>query len=477
MASMPAALPAERPTAVRWNICALLTIASFVAYLLRTNMSIAGGPMAADLGLTPVQLGLVLGSFAWGYALFQFPGGVIGDRIGARRALAGMAVLWGVLNLLVGLMPASAALSTTAVLLLLLALRFLMGAAQAPLFPVIGGGTTCNWFPISGWALPNSLQNAGLTFGSAATGVVIAALTQRYGWRQSFLLTAPLALLLAVVWWWYGRDHPAQHPQVNRAERELIDAGRPPAEAEPAEAGAWRAVLRDPQVLLLTFGYFCSNYVFYFFFNWLFIYLIESRGLKLLEGGVYAAAPWITGAFGAVFGGWVCDRLWRRLGARWACRIPGAVGMALSGVFLAGAAVAPGPLGVVILLSLCLGAQQFTDPIYWAGTIAVSGRRASAACGVLNTGGNLVGGMGAVAVPLTVEWLGWPAALATGSLFGFAAAAVWLFTKVDRRMDAGTLVAASRLVGGQPPEASAGGAMGAILSLGIPRPDTRDHRA
>jgi hypothetical protein len=117
----------------------------------------------------------------------------------------------------------------------------------------------------------------------------------------------------------------------------------------------------------------------------------------------------------------------------------------------------------VILLSLCLGAQQFTDPIYWAGTIAVSGRRASAACGVLNTGGNLVGGMGAVAVPLTVEWLGWPAALATGSLFGFAAAAVWLFTAVDRRMDAGTLVAASRMVGGESPEGSAGGAMGAIL--------------
>jgi hypothetical protein len=96
---------------------------------------------------------------------------------------------------------------------------------------------------------------------------------------------------------------------------------------------------------------------------------------------------------------------------------------------------------------------------------------------VLNTGGNLVGGMGAVAVPLTVEWLGWPAALATGSLFGFAAAAVWLVTKVDRRMDAGTLVAASRIIGGESPKGSAGAPTGAVLSLGTPRPDTRDHRA
>jgi MFS transporter, ACS family, glucarate transporter len=446
MGSTTPSVPPARPTAVRWNICALLTIASFVAYLLRTNMSVAGAPMAAELGLTPVQLGVILGGFAWGYAIFQFPGGVIGDRIGARRALAGMAMLWGVLNLLVGLIPAGAALSTTAVLLVLLALRFLMGAAQAPLFPVIGGGTTCNWFPRSGWALPNSLQNAGLTFGSAATGMVIAGLTERYGWRQSFVLTAPLAFLVAAVWWWYGRDHPAEHPRVNRAEQALIDAGRPPA--EPPEPGAWKVVLRDRQILLLTLGYFCSNYVFYFFFNWLFIYLVDSRGFRLLEGGVYAAAPWIAGAIGAVLGGWLCDRLWRRLGARLACRILGAAGMAVSAIFLAAAGAAPGPVGAVILLSLCLGAQQFTDPIYWAGTIAVSGRRASAACGVLNTGGNIVGGIGALTVPLTVEWLGWPAALATGSLFGFAAAGVWLFTAVDREIDASATAASS---GGREP--------------------------
>jgi ACS family glucarate transporter-like MFS transporter len=221
---------------------------------------------------------------------------------------------------------------------------------------------------------------------------------------------------------------------VNQAERDLIDAGRPPADVLRSEPGAWKAVLRDRQVLLLTGGYFCSNYVFYFFFNWLFIYLIESRGFHLLEGGFYAAAPWIAGAFGAVLGGWLCDRLWRRVGPRQACRIPGAVGMALAGVFLMAAARAPGPIAAVVLLSLCLAAQQFTDPIYWTGTIAVAGRRASAACGVLNTGGNLVGGIGALMVPLTVDRLGWPAALARGALFALVAAGFWLVTSTDRAM-------------------------------------------
>jgi MFS transporter, ACS family, glucarate transporter len=420
-----------RPSSVRWRICALLTLASFVAYLLRSNMSVAGAPMAAELGLSQLQLGMVLAAFAWGYALFQFPGGVVGDLVGVRRALAGMALLWGALNILVGFLPAHGAASPTALLLTLMALRFLMGAAQAPLYPVIGGGTVCNWFPVSSWALPNALQNFGLTFGSAATGPLIAWLAGSYGWRASFQLTAPLAFLLAGVWWWYGRDRPSEHPSVNEAERDLIDAGRPPSREMAPEPGAWRALLRDPRLLLITAGYFCSNYVFYFFFNWLFIYLIDSRGFKLLEGGFYAAAPWITGAFGALLGGWVCDRLWRRFGARLACRIPGAIGMALTGVLLIAAARAPDPIAAVVLLSLCLGAQQFTDPVYWAATIAVSGRRASAACGVLNTGGNIVGGIGALMVPFTVGQLGWPAALATGSLFAFVAAGLWLITSAD----------------------------------------------
>jgi ACS family glucarate transporter-like MFS transporter len=425
----------ERPTSIRWRVCVLIGLASFTAYLLRTNMSVAGAPMAEDLGLTQVQLGVVLAGFAWAYALFQFPGGVLGDVLGARRAVALLAVTWGLGNLLVAAVPARGAASTTTLLLALVGARVLMGIAQAPFFPITGGAATCNWFPVSGWALPGSLQNAGLTFGSAAAGPLIAWLSVRYGWRQSFALTAPLGFLVAAVWWWYVRDYPSQHPRVNRAERDLIDAGRRPGDCVPPEPGAWRAVLRHPPLLMLTAGYTCSNYVFYFFFNWLFVYLIESRGFKLLEGGFYAAAPWIAGAFGAVLGGWVCDRLWKRWGARMGCRVPGAIAMVLCGLFLIGAAAAPGPLLAVVLLSLCLGAQQFVDPIYWAAAIAVSGRRAGAACGVLNTGGNLIGGVGALLVPLTVRHAGWTAALATGSLFALAAAACWLVTRPDEAVD------------------------------------------
>jgi len=62
-------------------------VASFVSYVLRTNLSIAGPAMVSELGITEVELGMVLSAFALGYAVFQFPGGIFGDAVGPRLAV------------------------------------------------------------------------------------------------------------------------------------------------------------------------------------------------------------------------------------------------------------------------------------------------------------------------------------------------------------------------------------------------------
>ncbi|HEY1252241.1 MAG TPA: MFS transporter [Thermoanaerobaculia bacterium] len=431
-AATPAPSPDARPTGVRWRILALVCVASFVAYLLRTNMSVAGEPMMRELGLTQIQLGIVLAAFAWGYAAFQFPGGAWAERVGSRRAIAIIATLWGAFNLLTAFVPVRGAATVASSLVALVALRALMGAAQAPFFPATGGALTCNWFPVTGWAFPSSLGNAGLTLGAAATGPLIAWLMLRFGWRQSFALTAPLAFLLAAVWWRYVRNSPAQHRAVNAAEIGLIDRGRPEALCEPPRPGTARRMLRDPQVLLLTASYFCSNYVFYFFFNWLFLYLVDYRGMKVLESGVYASAPWISGAVGALLGGALCDRLSVRIGKRSAHRRVALTAVAVSGALLLAASAAAGPLLTVALLSLCLGFQQASDAVYWSAAISVSGNHSSSACGVMNTAGNVVGGVGALLVPLIVRLLGWPAALATGAAFAAVGALLWIWIRADR---------------------------------------------
>jgi len=415
---------------VRWKILALLAFASGVAYVLRQNMSVAGERMMGDLGLTQVQLGIVLGAFAWGYGLFQFPGGVFGDWLGARKGLTLIIALWGVLTLLVPLVPGTETASPLVIIGLLAVLRFLMGVAQAPLFPILSGHSIARWFPVSAWALPNALTNAGLTLGSAATAPLVAWLAQTVGWRASFTVTAPIAFLMAGIWWWYSRDQPHQHVAVSARELALINAGRPDfTPAQPRRE--WRVVLRDRNVLLITASYFSNCYVFYFFFYWLYIYLVEVRKFHVVDGGFFAAAPWICGAVGATIGGLLCDRLSGRYGMTFGCRAVTIGGLIVTAAFIIAAATVANPYLAVVFLSLCLAAQQFTDAASWAAATMVGGPRAAMTCGVMNTGGNLVGGLVAVLMPITARQVGWPIAVATLSLFALVAAAVWLWIKVE----------------------------------------------
>jgi len=407
---------------------------SFVAYVLRTNMSIAGENIMADLGLSKIQLGMVLSAFAWGYAIFQFPGGIFGDIVGSRRALSFIAVWWGILTLATGLVPGTALASTTFILATLIGLRFLIGVTQAPLFPVFGGGTIGTWFPVSGWAFPNGLTSTGLTLGAAVTAPLVAWLMENLGWRESFFMTAPMAFLIAGFWWWYARDDPADHPRVSQQELDLINADRPLPEQAIEDKTAWKRVLKNRDILLLAASYFCMNYVFYIFFNWFFIYLVDVRQFEILEGGFFAAAPWMVGAVGASVGGLWCDRLCKRIGPRWGYRIPGIVGLSLVAGLLFLGATAENPYLAVVLLSLSFGSTQLTEGAYWAASISVSGKHASAAAGVLNTGGNVVGGIGALLVPITAEAFGWVPALATGSVFALLGVGLWLFVRADKPM-------------------------------------------
>ena len=90
-----------------------------------------------------------------------------------------------------------------------------------------------------------------------------------------------------------------------------------------------------------------------------------------------------------------------------------------------------------MFLSLCLAFQQMTDAVYWSAAISVSGRHAGSATGVMNTGGNVVGGVGALLVPLTVRSFGWPAALATGAGFAAVGALLWCWIRADREFAGG----------------------------------------
>ena len=212
------------------------------------------------------------------------------------------------------------------------------------------------------------------------------------------------------------------------AELEVINTGRRAATA--ATPGSWRKVLMHRDVLLLSISYFCMNYVFYIFSNWLYSYLVQERGFKGLESGWLYAAPFVVGAVLAFIGGVVCDSLCRRIGPRWGCRLPAIVGLSLVAVLLLAGAKSSHPYVAVALLSLCFGFTQFTEGPFWAASTYIAGPHTAAATGVLNTGGNLVGVL-AIAFGHVLDRYGWWPALASGSVFAVIAAVLWLFVRVQ----------------------------------------------
>ena len=426
---------ASKATAIRWRILLILALASFVSYVLRTNLSFAAPEMMADLGLSEIQWGYVLAAFTAGYAIFQFPGGVLGDRFGPRRVLTVIAVGWALLTLVTALVPGREAFSTTLIIAALFGVRFLVGAVHAPIFPVMNASIV-RWFPVGAWALPLGLASTGLTLGGAAAAIAVPLVIAGFGWRIAFLALAPLGLLIAVAWWWYSRDEPADHPAVDPAELELI-RGRQRAgdTGESDEPLAWLRVLKNRDVLMLMLSYSSMNFVFYIVFNWFFYYLVEVREFAATDAGFVASAQWIAGAAGAALGGWLCDRLCGRLGLRWGCRWPVIVGMAASAALLLVGAFHGTPAVAVTALVLCFFFNQLNEGPYWATSVAVGGRHAGAAGGVMNTGANVMGIVNALLVPLLAARLGWTAAIASGAAFAVLGILFMLLVRADRTVD------------------------------------------
>ena len=420
---------------IRWMVLAILVSASFIAYVLRTNVSIVGEMMMHDLGMDEVQLGLVFSAFAAGYAIFQFPGGILGDRFGARFTITAIAVMWGLLTILTAAIPGTDVWSVGSIVAALMVTRFLVGAAHAPFFPVSIGGTIASWFPVKQWGLANGLTSTGLTLGAAATAPVVVWLMTAYGWRAALLITAPAGFVIALVYYTFISDDPKDHPRITPEEIATIASDRPAEGAVPAK-GAWKLVLMNRNVLLITCSYFCMNYVFYLFFSWFFFYLVDVKGFTPTQAGLLTAAQWIFGAIGATAGGVICDFLVRRYGIGFGPRRLTMTGLILSAIFLAIGAISDQVYLSVGMLCLSFACNQLTEAPIWVATMAVSGKHAPMATGILNTGANIPGVLGGIMVPFTAGILGWPAAMVTGSVFAIIGALLWLFIKADEPMGA-----------------------------------------
>jgi ACS family glucarate transporter-like MFS transporter len=418
---------------VRWIVLAIIVLASFILYVLRTNFSVVGESMMHDLGMNEYQLGMVFSAFAAGYTIFQFPGGILGDRYGPRVIITATAVAWGVLTLMTALIPESGVLSISAVVASLIVIRFLVGVMQAPFFPVIIGGSIATWFPVREWGFPNGLTSTGATLGGAATAPIVVWLMGAYGWRTAFLVLAPAGFLIAILFRWYVTDDPKDHPQITAAELAVIASDRPP-QGEESDESAWKLALKNRNILLITSSYFCMNYVFYLFFSWFFFYLVDVKGMEATAAGVFVAMQWGLGAIGATAGGLLCDFLVRRVGLRNGPRWLAMAALFSAAIFLFVGAVTQDTQISIVLLCIAFASIQISEAPFWVATMAVSGRHATVATGILNTGANIPGIIGGIMVPVTAGLFGWSVAIALGSVFAVVSALLWLLVRADEPM-------------------------------------------
>jgi ACS family glucarate transporter-like MFS transporter len=362
-----------KPTSVRKQLLIILAIYSLLCYLLRMNISVAQLFMVPELGLSDIQVGQIFSVFMLGYALFQVPAGVWGDRRGPRFVLTAVMLSWGLMTLLTGLIPGLVMRGTTAAFFSLLTLRFLLGVGEAAMYPV-AGRVIANWMPASEHALSNAFVMAGNTVGSALTPPLIAYLMQALGWRFSFYLTGVVPFGIALLWWWQARDLPQQHPAVNQLELDLIGCGRKQENGSSLAPSRW-TLCKDWNIAFLCLSYFLTSYVMFVFVFWLYKYFVDVRRFTVVGGGWALALPFVTATVALPSMGYLSDRLAARQGALQGRRIVAMGCLMFCGLMLVAGAGATGPWIAVSAISLSVACLFSTEGPYWSTIIRLGGGR------------------------------------------------------------------------------------------------------
>jgi ACS family glucarate transporter-like MFS transporter len=421
---------------IRWRIFSFLFGFGFLAYVQQKTITVAAERMMPELGLSQLQIGWLEQAFVLGYAIFQMPGGIFGQRIGARRTFVIIGMTAFLATIATPLAPEF--FSGRGLFLALLGAQLLLGCSQGAIFPVSAGVFEA-WFPPNRWAFVQGLQTMGLQLGAALTPPLIASLMTILGWQHALLWASVPALGLIASWAWYGRNTPQEHPSVSA--QELAEIGTPNSQGDATVHASitlrqlW-GLIRNRNVLLLAISYMCMNYTFYLLSNWVFLYLIQERKFSLLESGWLATAPPLAAALGAGIGGVATGLCCQRFGDRWGFRLLPLLALPVSAVLLLLAVNASNPYLAVVALATCFGCVELTEGAYWGAGMSVGRGDTMAVCGFMNTGGNLGGIIGIPIVAYLSSQHLWFVAFLVGAGFALIGAAAWLGIDVAPSVDA-----------------------------------------
>jgi ACS family glucarate transporter-like MFS transporter len=413
-------------TKVRYGVMGFAFAAAFITYLDRVCISVAAPLMQADLGLSELQFGWVFTVFYIAYGVFEMPSAWLGDRWGQRRTLVRIITCWSIFTILTGTVRQFGGL---------LGARFAFGAAEAGAFPTLSRALS-RWFPLHERSRANGLLWMGARTGGALAPAAAVVLINAIGWRWSFAIFGSVGMVWSLIFWFWYRDDPADHPAVSPGELAAIRVAAAP-QPKAAEPVPWRRLLGERNMLLLFATYFCSGFGFQFFVTWLPTYLTKEFGLSLTRSGFYSSLPLAGGAAGCLLGGFLADFIARRTGSLvWGRRTVGCAGFLFGAVGYASAIAMSSPLAAVACLVLASGAHDLTLPVLWATCTDAGGKFGGTSSGFVNFASCLSGVTAPLAAAQLSHFFGsFNAVFYVAAALYLTGSALWLFIDPRRSID------------------------------------------
>jgi MFS transporter, ACS family, glucarate transporter len=426
---------ADRRTYVRFFLAFLLFILSGVAFLDRTNLSIAGLQISTEYGLGNQRLGWIFSAFLIGYAGFQLPAGWLATRYGPRRVLALGVLWWGVTTGLTALMPTG----ISHAVMLLIAIRLALGAGEAVIYPA-ANQFVARWVPLQERGLINGLIFAGVGAGSGLTPPLLTWLITEQGWRAAFWFSAILGIVAGAVWWYSARDTPEEHPDVSISELNTIRDGLASdlmqGQVPAVAAISWGAILRRRDLPALMAGYFAFGYIAWIFFSWFFLYMAQVRGFDLKASARYSMLPFLSMTVCCLAGGALSDRLSKSYGLRVGRSVLASVALLLTAIFLVLGSQVHSPQLAGLILAGGAGALYLSQSSFWSVSVDIAGRSSGIFSSIVNMGGQIGGAVTASLTPWIAQRFGWTTSFAIAAALAVLGALCWLTVHPERPLDA-----------------------------------------
>lgn len=417
----------------QWRVVLLLMAFSFVGYINRVGMSVAGTErLMKEYDISEERMGIIYSAFLLVYTVLMVPGGWLIEKVGPRRALGFMGIATAALAALTGapgwgLIPAALAFPV------FLLIRGILGAVTAPMYPGSARAISL-WIPPNGRAWGNGMVTGAALLGVASAYSLFGFLMDTISWPGAFLATAIATAVLTAAWLLTTTDHPLE-PVSDDAGSPSTDAGQDAdglaaVARQPAMVADACALLRDRSLVLISISYGAYGYFQYLFFYWIEHYFIKILKVSKEHSRFNSMIVMLTMALGMVAGGFLSDKLQSLWGARRGRAAVALCGMGASTLFALVGVHLEQPNWVVVCFSLAMGTLGMCEGPFWTTAVELGGRRGGLAGALLNTGGNIGGTLAPFATPLFAHYFkSWQIGIEVACLFCAIGAVLWFWIK------------------------------------------------